>query len=146
MFLDANWVIPNRLAIGAMPHSVNIVWNHGFDYLLVMAAEHSWAKETGPHRAWVDVIPLYDEPKLTIKEKDKLSRASKRVVKLLKNGFKVLITCNAGLNRSGLMTAMVVRELYKVNGLVASRLIQRARRGTLQNTTYRQYVEGLSTL
>lgn len=146
MPLDANWVIPNRLAIGAMPHSVNIIWNHGFDYLLVMAAEHSWAKETGPHKVWVDVLPLYDEPKLTVEEKNRLLRASKRVAKLLKNGFRVLVTCNAGLNRSGLMTALIVRELYKVNGLAASKVVQRARKGTLINMTYRKYVEGLPAL
>lgn len=140
MFLDANWVIPKHLAIGAMPHKVEIVWDHGFDYLFVTAGEHRWAKETGPHNAWIGFLPLYDQPSLTSWEKQRLTLTSKFIAKLVKKGFKVLIVCNAGLNRSGLVTALTIKELLKVNGLAAVKLVQRARKGALQNLTYKQHI------
>lgn len=141
MFLDANWIIPNRLAIGAMPHRLETVWDHGFDYLFIAAAEHAWAKDIDSCNTRIGLLPLYDQPSLTLWEKHKLTLASKFIAKLVRKGFKVLIVCNAGLNRSGLVTALTIKELLKINGLTASKLVRKARKGTLQNLTYRQYVE-----
>jgi protein-tyrosine phosphatase len=55
-------------------------------------------------------------------------------------GKKVLVTCMAGLNRSGLVTAMALRKLTGAKGADIIKLIQTKREGALFNQTFVRYI------
>lgn len=55
-------------------------------------------------------------------------------------GKKVLVTCMAGLNRSGLVTAMTLRKLTGASGADIIKLIQAKREGALFNQTFVRYI------
>lgn len=59
----------------------------------------------------------------------------------VKSGRNVLVTCMQGLNRSGLVNALVVRELTGWPGKRIVEHIQRSRPGSLFNTTFTDYIE-----
>lgn len=58
-------------------------------------------------------------------------------------GRPVLIHCHAGRNRSGLLSALTVRELYDCSGREALEVVRRGRPGALANEHFVRYLEGL---
>lgn len=62
----------------------------------------------------------------------------------LLDGRKVLVHCGAGINRSGLVAAMVMRRLFGLSGVDATAYI-RARRGpeALSNPWFASYLASL---
>jgi protein-tyrosine phosphatase len=62
----------------------------------------------------------------------------------LRGGHTVLVLCYLGLNRSGLLSALIARQHLAISGSEAVEMVQRARPGSLQNETFRAYVAGLS--
>lgn len=70
------------------------------------------------------------------------------VTEALCEGETVLIHCNAGVNRSGLLTALVVREMENLTGIEALELVRSRRpRGPFPNIVcnpaFEAYVKGL---
>ena len=55
----------------------------------------------------------------------------------------VLLHCSAGVNRSALIAALVVRELQNLSGAEALSVVQTARPGTLRNEDFVQLLESL---
>lgn len=68
------------------------------------------------------------------------------ITDLVDDGETVLIHCAAGVNRSGLVSALVVRELTGCSGLSARIQVQTMRPGALINPTYRKFLDDLPML
>lgn len=60
-------------------------------------------------------------------------QAAESVVAALRAGKKVLVTCWAGLNRSGLVTALSLHKLRGMSGVAAIQQVKRYRKGALSN-------------
>jgi protein-tyrosine phosphatase len=97
--------------------------------LLVIAAEE--LDISAPSAKIVEgyKVPLFDTL-IGIREQNKLAKilrpTIRNIVKALKNGRRVVICCAQGLNRSGLLSGLVLRELG-YTGPVALKLIRDAR-------------------
>jgi protein-tyrosine phosphatase len=55
----------------------------------------------------------------------------------------VFIHCAAGVNRSALAAALVVRHRLNITGYAAGRLVQDARPGTLRNSDFLAFLDSL---
>lgn len=68
------------------------------------------------------------------------------ITDLVDDGETVLVHCAAGVNRSGLVSALVVRELTGCSGLSARIQVQTMRPGALLNPAYRKFLDDLPML
>jgi hypothetical protein len=124
-FLDANEVIP-RLWQGGKPAP----GQYSFDLIVLAADEYQPSAEKFPG-AQVLHVPLPDDWRgLTTAARAALyasaTKAGETVAAWYRAGKNVLVTCGAGLNRSGLVNGLALRNLgYSGDDAVA--LIQRAR-------------------
>jgi protein-tyrosine phosphatase len=84
--------------------------------------------------------PIDDGP---LPDLSRLEDISNLVVEQVKAGWKCLSHCAAGINRSGLVNAMVVRQLLKLSGHDAIAYIRAHREGALSNPAFVQYLESL---
>ncbi len=66
--------------------------------------------------------------------------AGHQVAEHVKNGRMVLVTCMAGLNRSGIVTSIALRELTGWKGEKIVSHVQSCRPNALCNATFAQYI------
>lgn len=59
-------------------------------------------------------------------------------------GGTVLTMCNAGRNRSGLLSALIVRELTGLPGSAAMKVVRQHRPNAIANPNFERFLEGLS--
>lgn len=81
-----------------------------------------------------------------IPSREELARANQiadDVTRRYLRGDRVLITCYMGLNRSGLITALVLRRAYGMTGAEAVRAVRAARPHALGNAHFVAYLESL---
>jgi protein-tyrosine phosphatase len=74
---------------------------------------------------------------------DRLEALVEFAAAFLRAGQPVLVHCAQGLNRSGLVVALLLRAVDGVSGKEAVRRIRRARPYALVNTRFKDYVEAL---
>jgi len=65
-----------------------------------------------------------------------IDETATRVAARVRAKKRTLVTCAAGLNRSGLVTALALTKLYGVSGRDAVAWVQRARHGALFNPVF----------
>lgn len=137
---DASEIYPN-LWQGAIPPRGKFLASKGFDVLILATREHQDAgwydnieivhapsnDDDRPHRIH-EFIPLWKE-------------TAKRVAGLVRAGKKVLVTCLAGHNRSGIIVAFALHELTGKNGFECVEHI-RSRRDefALNNLAFVEYL------
>ena len=85
--------------------------------------------------------PLVDgddlpDPALTL-------RLATLVAGLLDDGYRVLVHCTFGRNRSGLLVSLVVREALGITGAEALAHVQRHREGTVNNAGFAEWLRSL---
>lgn len=119
---DASEIIPG-LFVGSKPSPGR---HDGIDAIVLAAMEYQPPAHLFPD---IEVIhaPLDDAPGRRMRE-DEIeiaSRAAKRVARLLREGRRVLSTCQMGLNRSSLVAALAMHDAY---GMSADEIITRLRR------------------
>jgi protein-tyrosine phosphatase len=61
----------------------------------------------------------------------------------IREGRRVLVHCGWGRNRSGLVVALVLRELLDLDGPTAARSVRERRHRALNNPTFAAYLESL---
>lgn len=84
----------------------------------------------------------YDD--LTASVRLQLDKSVRQLAEWHKEGQKILITCVAGRNRSGLLTALVLRERFGMTGAETIALIRDKRGGfALTNGIFTSYLLGL---
>jgi protein-tyrosine phosphatase len=70
-------------------------------------------------------------------------RARDAVLPAIRSGKRVLVTCRQGRNRSGLVCALVLRELTGWPGKMILTHLRNLRPGVLSNLVYAEYVGAL---
>ena len=99
---------------------------HGMDVIVLAAAEYQPPAHLFPG-AEVIHAPLDDDPRraMTDEEIATATRAAARVSRQLREGRRVLSTCQMGLNRSSLVAALAMQEVY---GMSADEIVGKLRR------------------
>jgi protein-tyrosine phosphatase len=138
--MGAHRILP-RLWQGSAPPEGGELRRRGFEALVLAAEEHQPPAECFRHMR-VHHAPLDDHLQpLTAEEWDRIIDASMFAYKNVMLGRKTLVTCQMGINRSGIITAMTVCQLAGVSGRAAVDLIQRQRPGALLNTSFVRQIE-----
>lgn len=116
---------------------------HPFDVLILMAQEYQPRSRHFPCARAVVHAPIDDDPyHLEPSEYQSIMRASDFAVRALHTGHRVLVTCNMGLNRSGVVTAMTLRRLG-MSPDQAIGLVRRARgQRALSNPQFEALIRG----
>jgi protein-tyrosine phosphatase len=60
-----------------------------------------------------------------------------------KGGRKILVHCRMGLNRSGLVDALVLRQVFNLTGAEAMKIVQARREGSLSNPVFAAHLRSL---
>jgi hypothetical protein len=87
--------------------------------------------------------PIEDSDALSALDWGRVTRAAAQAATVIKKGGRVLVTCAAGLNRSGLVSALTVRHLTGMSGDEAVRVVQNARSHALHNPYFVRLLEKL---
>ena len=121
--LDASPIVPG-IWQGSAPPAGTALRDAGFDAVVLAAVEYQPSDESFPG---VHVIraPIEDTT-ITPAIWSSAKRAADEVAQLRRHNARVLVTCRAGLNRSGLITAMV---LIMDEGMLPAQAIARVRSG-----------------
>jgi hypothetical protein len=131
---------------GSWPMCGAAVQECGFDLLVLAAAELQL-----PDWAYPGVrvlrVPLYDlDMPLPQAHWDLSLAAADEAARTVRSGRKVLITCAAGRNRSGLLSALTIYELTGKSGKAILKHIQRSRQNSLTNPQFAALVASLPSM
>jgi protein-tyrosine phosphatase len=139
--IEASRITP-RLYQGSRPPTGNRVANAGFD-TLVLCAEEFQPPDNQFHGVQIIRCPIDDT--FVVKDDTWLPavRAATAVCVSLRRGAKVLTTCQAGRNRSGLVNALTLHMLTGMSGTDAVQLIQSRRPAALTNFGFVRALERL---
>lgn len=85
----------------------------------------------------------YPIPDGLLKEADSLLTLAAGAARQIEAGGTVLTMCNAGRNRSGLLSALIVRELSGLPGAAAMAVVRHHRPNALANPNFERFLEGL---
>ena len=132
--------IVERLFQGGRPPPGDGLKKAGIDVLVLCAQE--WQDETLYPGLIVIQAPGDDDTRhhRMMQFIDEWKFASDLVVDHIRAGHNVLVTCMAGQNRSGIVSAMAVCTLTGCSGKDAVELVMKCRPHALNNTTFAQYV------
>lgn len=109
MGLDYHWIIDGVLAQGAFPAvDARVIWKH-FDVLVLMAEEAQPDMLVYPGKK-VLRAPI-DDGDLTERDERRIQRVLPDVIEAVRDGKRVLVTCMAGRNRSGIVVALTLVHL-----------------------------------
>lgn len=148
MFVEADEIAPN-LWQGSYPGTGRAVQASGFAMLVLCAMEIQDPAELFPG---VEVIhaPNYDDGDhhLTRELLNVAIKAAHRVELAVKRGRKVLVTCRAGMNRSGLVSALALHFIYGWDGQTCIRRVRRMRKtnGPIKPLSNSDFVQALRRL
>lgn len=136
------WKVKDNLWIGNAPPTKGALWNTGFDCVVLMAKEYQPA---GCFFYVDDICAPIDDDELTRKEARLVIMAARETILRLKRRQRVLVTCMAGLNRSGLVCALSLMFGNGMNPDDAVALI-RAARGSeaLSNPSFVNFLKRVS--
>jgi protein-tyrosine phosphatase len=135
-----NWIVPG-LAQGSFPDPPKLAWDN-FDVLVLCAEEHQ-PRIAPPPNKFVFKLPLDDDPynQLPIEAQQVILQTAHAVGTYLVAGCRVLSTCHQGLNRSGLITALLLMRCYQMPAPQAIQLIRAKRdRDALCNPMFEQFL------
>lgn len=94
-----------------------------------------------------EFIDYYHHPipdnKLSEEDAEWLLETAGYIATMVKTGAGVLSHCNAGRNRSGLMNALIIRELENITGKEARKIVQKERPNALANEYFVKFLDGL---
>lgn len=129
MVIEASEIVP-QLWQGSRPLMGEYVAQAGFQVLVLCAREYQPPASNFPS---VEVIhaPNDDDPRYYPFTLDSLKgaiEASGKVAKAYLDGKNILVTCQAGLNRSGFVMALALHRIFGWNGSLCIQRV-RTRRG-----------------
>jgi hypothetical protein len=143
MALDATW-ISQGLFQGGRPPTGPAVAEAGFTELILCAREFQPGARDFPG-VYVVHAPNSDDlvSPPTPERLQGAIRAAGRAPACIRRGGRVLAPCRAGLNRSGLVSALTLHLLLKIPGAHAVQIVQAQRVGSLFNP---RFIECLARL
>lgn len=74
---------------------------------------------------------------------EQLPELARRLAEVIRGGRPVIVHCRAGRNRSGLLSALVVREVLGIDGRSALQHVQLTRPNALANEAFAEYLRRL---
>lgn len=133
--------ITDGLYIGSAPAPGPL----SFDVLALCAEEYQPRSEEFP-RVKVLHVPMLDEEPARFTDLKAAYLAARELVKYWRDGSRVLVTCMAGLNRSGLVVCLMLMLRYKLSTDSAVRIL-RAKRGAyaLGNLDFHKFLYYVET-
>ncbi len=138
---EANEVIPYLFMGGAPPASAGL--SEFFDVIVLCSSEYQPSDTCYPHSLVIH-CPFEDniEPIPQYLRKEMVS-VSDFITSQVKSKKRVLVTCFAGLNRSGLITALTLTRGFNKSGPECVSLIRSARGNkALSNPMFLKYILG----
>lgn len=137
--LDAN-KITDGLYQGAWPPFDDQLKKRGFDVVVLCANENQHAEFY--HGVEVICAPGDDDsrPERLLRFLPAWMEAAEAVAQRVNEGKKVLVTCMAGLNRSGMVTTMALHLLTGWSGSDCVEHVQACREQALCNATFAQWL------
>ena len=149
--IDAEPIVP-RLYLGSVPPQGSTLRDAGFHVVALCAAEYQDRQHDG-----VAVVrcPLADrDPEgrgapswvvFTADERGRVRAAALRLAELHRRGAWLLVTCAAGRNRSGVVTATVLHELTGWPGAECVARVRAARTAApaLTNASFVEFLRSL---
>jgi protein-tyrosine phosphatase len=140
-YIDADPILRN-LWQGAEPPHGGVLRDAGFRLLVLSAEEIQPSREKFPGVV-VIYAPNDDTLRPTLEQMRLAMRAARAVAKAVKRGTKTLVTCAMGRNRSGLISALALREITGCSGADAVKHVQKSRSDALTNKTFANMVSAL---
>ncbi len=119
--------ITSGLWMGSKPSPEINYRDLGFHYLVFCASEYH-PRPSHFEDVKVSRLDLEDGPATVVpSEIRRIRHTTKRIIAGIRSGEKALITCLDGMNRSGLVTAMILNILQGISGRQAVHHIQSRR-------------------
>jgi protein-tyrosine phosphatase len=136
-------IIPNHLWQGAWPADLGVVVEQlRLDLVVNLEFTQHDPLSQGNFSFETIWFPMHDSD--TLPELPELHGICRCVTERIRRGERVLVHCAAGLNRSGLVTALVVRDYYGIEGSAAVDIVRSKRPWALSNITFAEYVASLN--
>ena len=134
--------IASKLYQGSLPPSAAVLRAQGIHTIVLCAIElqpDDWQFEGA-----VDVIrcPFDDNgDRPSARELARIEETALAVAARVRRSQRALVTCAQGRNRSGLVGALALIDLYRISGKEAVTWVQRMRENALTNTTFVELLE-----
>lgn len=134
--LDASCILEPFLWQGSVPPPGDYLSKQGFKALVLCAEEWLYASSY----PGLDVLcaPNKDDGTLSQKQLERAKAAARWVSRKIDQNQKVLITCMSGWNRSGLVSAWVLRERFGWSGKKCIDRVRAKREWALTNQAFVQ--------
>jgi protein-tyrosine phosphatase len=133
-----------RLWQGSNPLKGAVLARARFDVLVLAAQEHQYPASDYPGLVRVIGVPLDDRAApLTYAEAKAARDAAGMAASLWRRGARVLVCCHMGINRSGLISALIIRQVTGCSGKRAVEIVQEGRLSALSNVTFVKHLSAL---
>lgn len=134
-------MLPGRLWHGGCPVDFDWVAETGIRAVIDIADADAHPPAGATDGLLYLKAPLVDgddvpDPALTL-------RLATLVAGLVEDGYRVLVHCTFGRNRSGLIVSLVVREVLGLSGAEALAYVQEHREGTVNNAEFAAWLRSL---
>lgn len=138
--VDADQIVEG-LWQGSFPPEGPTLRARGFDILVLCAEEYQPSSDVffGVKVIHVPFDDDFEEPPSS-RTLQLIFRASWFLTSEIQKGKKALVTCWAGHNRSGLVSAFTLHHLLGMSGAEAIQTIQKKRKGALSNPLFRDLI------
>ncbi len=134
-------MVQGRLWHGGCPVDFAWVRETGIDVVVDLADADAYPPAEEIEGLTYLKVPLVDGE--TVPEPGVTLRLASLVAGLVGDGHRALVHCTFGRNRSGLVTALVVRELLGLSGEEALAHVRRRRRRTVNNQAFAEWLGAL---
>jgi len=130
--IDASEIAPG-LYQGSEPPRGHALRHCGFDTLVLAAEEIQPGSVDFPGVTVVHAPNNDDGSPITKGQWQTAVQAAELVARRVRGGERVLVTCAAGRNRSGLVSALALHMLTGISGAEAARIVKARRPNALTN-------------
>lgn len=133
------WALDDRLVLTAFPQERHFA-KHGWPTEkvgMVSLCSRCPDESVLQRLEWHAHIPIPDGK---IRNMPDVLRARDVALSMVRNGFFTLVHCVAGRNRSGLIGALVIRELYGMTGAQALAFVRERRPNAVDNYWFEKFL------
>ena len=123
---------------GSRPPTGRALRRLGFQVLVLCEAEWQPPAEEFPGLIVLH-CPLHDELEpVSFEDRVQVSDIAREATALIGRGYRTLVACHMGLNRSGLVSSAILMNRYGMSGSEAIATVRRQRKGALVNPFFRR--------
>lgn len=145
MFGPASQIAPNHWQ-GGFPQNPQSLRAHGFTAIVLCAEELQPDPNGGDTHLFYGITIIrapMDDSVLTKQEAQIAIQAAKRVDDVIQAGGTVLVSCQAGRNRSGLVSALALIRRYGISGKEAADRVRACRPKALTNDSFSAFLNAI---